>query len=145
MRNRISKYVGEFAHNVLTLAELQAQLLVADLRHCRHKLFVPGLVLLVGVALALACFPFALIVLALCIKETVGTTYAASFLIVLGLGIVTGASLCTFSWIQIRKHTAVLSRSQQELVRNVLWIKKVLERSRIKRGNSFDNSWRTDS
>jgi hypothetical protein len=53
------------------------------------------------------------------------------------------AMVCVIAWSYVRQHMAVLGRSQQELVRNLRWIKKVLERSRITRRNNIDNSWRT--
>jgi hypothetical protein len=53
------------------------------------------------------------------------------------------ALVCTIGWYQVRERVAVLGRSQQALARNLRWIKKVLERSRITRRNNIDNSWRT--
>jgi uncharacterized membrane protein YqjE len=135
--------VGEFAHDVFTLAELQAQLLAADVREGSQRVLVPGLALLCGVALGLACLPIALAGLALLIIQVFGTSYAAGFLIVVGVSAVVSALLCVIGLMQIRRHAAVLGRSQQELVRNLRWIKKVLERSRKTRSNSNDNSWRT--
>ena len=135
--------MGEFAHDVFTLAELQAQLFVADVQECGQRVLVPGLVLLCGVALGLACFPIALAALALLVIQVFETSYAAGFLMAVVVGAVLSALLCVIGWFQVRQRVAVLGRSQQELVRNLRWIKKVLERSRITRRNSIDNSWRT--
>jgi uncharacterized membrane protein YqjE len=139
----LARDVGEFAHDVLTLAELQAQLFAADLRECGRRVFVPGLVLLCGAALGLACFPIALAALALLVIQVFETSYAAGFLIVVGVGAVLSALVCVIGWIQVRQRLAVLGRSQRELIRNLRWIKKVLERSRITRRNSIDTTWRT--
>ena len=139
----LARDVGEFAHDVLTLAELQAQLLAADVQECGQRVLVPGLVLLCGVALGLACFPIALAALALLFIQVFETSYAAGFLIAVVVGAVLSALLCVIGWLQIRERVAVLQRSRQELVRNLRWIRKVLERSRITRRNSIDNSWRT--
>jgi hypothetical protein len=139
----LAQDVGEFAHNVLTLAELQAQLFAADAQECGQRALVPGLVLLGGVALGLTCFPIALAALALVLIEVFQTSYAAGFLITAAVGAVLSALMCAIGWFQVRQHLALLGRSQQELVRNLRWIKKVLERSRISRRNSNDNSWRT--
>ncbi len=135
--------IGEFAQNVLTLAELQSQLLAADVREFGRQVFVPGAVLLCGVALALACFPLALVALALWLVEVFAISYAAGFSIALGVGTVASTVMCLMGWHQVHGHVTVLRRSQQELVRNLRWIKKVLERTRITRTNSLDNSWRT--
>jgi membrane protein implicated in regulation of membrane protease activity len=139
----LARDVGEFAHDVLTLAELQGQLFVADIQECGQRVRVPGLILLCGAALGLACFPIALAALALVVVEVLGTSYAAGFLIAAGVGAVLSALLCIIGWYQVRERVSVLGRSQQALVRNLRWIKKVLERSRITRRNSIDNSWRT--
>ena len=71
------------------------------------------------------------------------TSYAAGFLTALVVGAALSALLCAIGWHQVRERVTVLGRSQQALVRNLRWIKKVLERSRITRRNSIDNSWRT--
>ena len=138
----LARDVGDFAHDTFTLAELQAQLFVADVRECRQRVLVPGLVLLGGVALALACFPIALAALALWLAQVLETSYTVGFLIAVVLGAVFSALLCVIGCLQIRGRLAVLRRSQQELIRNLRWVKKVMERSRITRGNSLDNSWR---
>ena len=139
----LARDVGEFAHDVIMLGELQAQLLVTDMRECSRRVLVPGLVLLCGIALGLACFPIALAALALLLIQVFETSYAAGFLIAVVAGAVLSALLSVIGWFQIRKRAAVLRRSQQELVRNLGWIKKVLKRNRITRSNSIDNSWRT--
>jgi uncharacterized membrane protein YqjE len=141
--NALAHDVGEFAHNVLTLAELQGQLLVADVQECGRRVFVPGLVLITGLALGLTCLPIALAAMALLIAQVFQTSYAAGFLITAAVGAAVSALLSAIGWVQVRKRVAVLGRSQQELVRNLQWIKKVLERSRITRTNNTDNSWRT--
>ena len=135
--------VGEFAHDVFTLAELQAQLLAADVRECSQRVLVPGVALLGGVVLGLASLPIALAGLALLIIQVFGTSYAAGFLSAALVGAVLSALLCVIGLVHVRRQVAVLGRSQQELVRNLRWIKKVLERSRNTRSNSNDNSWRT--
>ena len=126
-----------------TLAELQAELLVADVQQCGQRVLVPGLVLLCGVTLGLTCFPIALAALALLIVQVFETSYAAGFLMTVAVGAVLSGLLCVIGWFQIRARVAVLGRSQQELVRNLRWIKKVLERKRSTRTNGIDNSWRT--
>jgi len=139
----MARDVGEFADDALTLAELQGQLLVADVRECGQRVLLPGLILLWSVALGLACFPITLVGLALLVVQVFAISYPTGFLIVALVGAVLSALVCTITWLQVRKRLAVLGRSQQELVRNLRWIKKVLQRSRITRGNGIDNSWRT--
>jgi hypothetical protein len=135
--------VGDFAHDVFTLAELQVQLLAADVKQCSRRVLIPGVALLCGVALGLACLPVALAGLALLVIQVFGTSQAAGFLIVAGVAGLLSGLLSVIGLIQVRQRVAVLGRSQQELIRNLRWMKKVLERSRITRNSRIDDSWRT--
>ena len=139
----LARGVGEFAHDVLTLAELQAQLFVTDAKQCVRRVLVPGLVLLCGVALGLACFPIALAGFALWLSQVFEISYAAGFLLAAVVGAVLSALLCVVGWFQVRTRVAALRQSQQELVRNLAWIKKVLQNKRITRISGIDDSWRT--
>ena len=122
--------MGDFTHDVLTLAELQAQLLAADVRECRNRVLTPALVLSCGLAISLACFPIGLTALALYLVQSYNLSYAAGFLIAFIVGAVLGALLSVIGCLQVRKSLAFLGRSQHELIRNLRWIKKVLDHSR---------------
>jgi uncharacterized membrane protein YqjE len=135
--------VGEFAHDVLTLAELQVQLFVTNLQECGRRVFVPGMVLLTGAALGLSCILFALAALALLLIEVFETSYATGFLLAAVVGAILSALLGASGWFLVRQRLALLRPSQEELVRNLHWIKKVIERKRTTRSDSTDNSWRT--
>jgi len=59
-------------------------------------------------------------------------------------GTVLSGLLTMIGWFQVRKQMTVLQRSQQELVRNLRWLKKILVRDRLTRNqNGPNNSWRT--
>jgi len=135
--------VREFAHNVLTLAELQAHLFVADVQECGQRIMIPGIVLICGVVLGMACFPLALVVLALFLVQLFEVTYAMGFLIAFAAGAVLSALLVAIGYLQVREHAILLQRSREELRRNLNWIKKVLKRSRTTRSDPNDQSWRT--
>ena len=122
--------VGDFAHDVLTLAELQAQLLAADAQECRQRVLIPALLLFGGLAVSLACFPVGLAALALYLVQSYKMSYATGFLIASIVGAVLGSLLSVFGCFQVRKSLAVLQRSQHELIRNLRWIRKVLDHSR---------------
>jgi uncharacterized membrane protein YqjE len=139
----LARDVGEFAYDVFILAELQVQLFVADVKEYGQRVLVPGLAVLIGATLGLACFPFALAALALWLVQAFELSYAMGFLLAALVGAMASALLCVIGCVQIRKHAAVLGHSKQELIRNLNWIKKVLERNRITRGNRTDDSWRT--
>ena len=139
----LARDVGEFAYDVFTLAELQVQLFTSDMQECGQRVLVPGLVLLCGAALGLACFPVALAALALLFIQVFETSYATGFLLATIVGAISSVLLCVSGWFLVREPLTLLRRSQEELVRNLRWIKKVLERDRTIRSNRTDNSWRT--
>jgi hypothetical protein len=139
----MARDVGEFADGVLTLAELQVQLFVADAKEYSRRALIPGLVLLCGMTLGIACLPIALAAFALWLIQVFEISYAAGFLIVAAAGMVFSLLLCVLGWFQVRKCWKVLQRSQRELVHNLGWIKKVLQHQRTTRINGLDNSWRT--
>ncbi len=141
--NGLAQDVGDFAQGVLTLTELQAQLFVADLQECRQRVFIPCLILLCGAGLGMACLPIALAALALGLIQTLETSPAVGFLLAVLIGALVSLPLCAIGWFQVRGRMAVLRRSQQELIRNLHWIKKVLKRNRSTRNDRTDNSWRT--
>lgn len=120
---------GNFAQDVLTLAELQAQLLAIDVRECRARMTVPVLLLLGGFAIALACFPIGLAAFALCLIQFFNTTYATGFLIAFLVGAILGTLMSIIGWRRVGNRLTVLKRSQHELARNLLWIKKVIGHS----------------
>ena len=139
----LARDVGEFAHDVFALAELQTQLFVTDLRECGRRALVPSLLLVGGVTLGLSCIPFALAALALLLIQVFETSYATGFLLATIVGAILSSLLCVSGWFLVRQRLTVLRRSQAELVHNLRWIKKVLERNRGTRSDSTDNSWRT--
>lgn len=124
--------VGDFSHDVLTLAELQAQLLAADVKECRQHLLGPALLLLGGAAVSLACVPIALAALALFLVQFFNTSYASGFLLASVVGAILGVLLSAAGWRHVGRQLAVLRRSKHELIRNLSWIKKVLNHSRTR-------------
>lgn len=133
----VMRKVGDLAHDVLTLVELQAQLFAVDVTQCSRRLRLFGMLLLGSVVLAWACFPVLLATLALGLVEAFGLTPATAFFLAVLVGLVLSVVLGTFSWYQIRKATSVLNRSGEELKRNLRWVKGVLKRGGSRGGRSI--------
>ena len=125
----LAKDVGAFANDVLTLTELQSQLLVADAREFGNRAAVPSLALLGGLILGLACIPIALVTVALGLVQFLEISHFVAFLIVVITGAICGILMCVIGWLQLRKSVAVLGRSREELMRNLRWIKRVIATS----------------
>ena len=124
--------VNTFVSDVLTLAELQSQLLDADIREFAGRGWISSLVLISGLALGLASLPIALITVALGLVHWLEVSYFTAFLIVVIAAAIGSSGLSIVGWIQLRRRTAVLRRSKDEFTRNLQWIKKVLTSNRLR-------------
>jgi hypothetical protein len=113
-------------HDVIELAELQAELLAVDLKHTSTNVKSSLVMAVIGVCTLLGSLPVALIALAeLCIQQfewSKAAGYGVATLVgLLGSGAVLGAA-----WTQFRNGFSALKRSREELNRNVAWIKSSL-------------------
>jgi hypothetical protein len=130
--------VGGFAHDLLMLAELQAQLLLAEVLEFRQRSILPCLFLVSGLMLGTACFPIALITLALVLAQVANLSMAIAFLIVLGFGSVGSLLLTILGLLQVRKSKQFMPRSQEEFARNYQWMKSAFNKRQMVRRNSPD-------
>jgi hypothetical protein len=126
----LAKDLGAFANDVLTLTELQSQLLVADAREFGSRATVPSVALIAGLILGMACAPIALVTVALGLVHFLELSHFTALLIVVVAGLISSLLMSIIGWMQIRKRAAVLGRSRDELMRNLHWIKRVIASSR---------------
>jgi hypothetical protein len=117
--------VGDFAHDVLTLAELQTRLLLVDVSEARTRALRPLVFGVVGVVLLLASFPVALFGLA-ALLELTGLPAWASLLIAAFIGLAVSGVLGLLAWRTIRTTFAVFNRSRDEFLQNLARIKSTL-------------------
>jgi len=122
--------VGDLLHDVVSLGELQAELLAVDARESVQKAVMPLVLLGIGIAAGLAAFPVLLIALAeglvLGLSWKPPLAYVVSGLV----GAALGGGLVYAAWRQAADVIAVFKRSQDELAENVRWIKYALTRGR---------------
>jgi hypothetical protein len=123
--------VGSLANDAVTLTELQTQLLAADVREYGRRVWFPSMILLAGLALGWAFFPIALVTIALGLVHYWAMSYLLAFLLVSVLAAIGSALLCIIGYKMVRGRAAVLSRSRNELLHNLRWIKRVLTRTRF--------------
>jgi glycerol uptake facilitator-like aquaporin len=122
--------VGDLLHDVVSLSELQAQLLAVDARESVEKAKTPIGLLIGGVSLAMGAVPVLLLSLGEALTLWFGWERALSYL-VSGLGgAVIAAVLLFLAWQQTGGVLAVFDRSRVELAENVRWIKYALTRGR---------------
>jgi hypothetical protein len=125
IRRKMSSVAGDIA----SLAELQMRLFRLDFQEAAARLILPAVFGAIALVLALGCVPVALLGFGYLLRELSGLSFWASFLIVAGGAIVVVAALLTVAWFRVRSSLHVLHRSQEELKRNIRWIKQVLSAS----------------
>ena len=124
----VARNTGELLQDLVTLAELQARLLVLDVRDGAQRLLWPVGLLLVGTAIAVACLPVAFITVALALVETTKLTLAQAFGVSLLSGMVLTTLIAGLGWALFRRRPDLLERSRAEWQQNVKWTKHALRR-----------------
>jgi Putative Actinobacterial Holin-X, holin superfamily III len=122
--------LNQLAKDVITLCELQAELLQVDLRDWLRRCVAPTLALVaVAAVLALASMPLALLSLAYCLVEFAGLSIAASMLIAAAAGLAAAAACGFAAWRIVKRERGTFERFNVELTNNLRWLKQVLSRS----------------
>lgn len=124
----VARGTGEFLQDVFTLSELQAKLLLVDLRQALDNLLWSAIAVAIGGALGLACLPVALVTIALTIVETTRLSHAQAFGATLAAALLIAALLAGFGVWRLRRSGDVLNRSISEWRQNVKWVKDALRR-----------------
>lgn len=123
----VADNLGHFAHDVVTLAELQYELFKSDASNCVGDVARSSAIGIGSVAIALGTIPVLLLAVAYGIHAA-GLPMWASALIASGIGL---ASAAAFGFIAVRglqKSTTAFASSKNELKQNVDWLKFILRR-----------------
>ncbi len=122
--------LGSLGADLVSLAELQLELLTVDagetLKHAR----VPAFLIVLAVGFVLGSCPLALLGLSWWIASLTVLTVAESALIVALGGLILAAILFFIAWKGLRVGVAALKRSREEFHNNLEWIKHVLKHPR---------------
>ncbi len=121
--------LGELAHDVVQLAELQVQLLAADSRTMVRSARRWAIALVAACVIALGSFPIAVLGMAYIVAWS-GLNLALSMLLVALVVIAVSAGVVMLSARRMKAAAAPLERSWHELKRNVEWIKQSVSKSR---------------
>jgi len=128
---RVAANFSELAGDVARLVELQAAMLKEDFRLSYRKL-VRGIVLLaVGVAVALGTIPVLLASLAALLNMLFDIGWAASGAIAGAIGLII-AGIATYVGLSAARDSKPLTRSLREFKGNMVWLKEVLTRDRVR-------------
>src|SRR5271165_3244741 len=118
----VTQSVGQVVHDIVALAELQVQLFKSDALETGQRFMQPMAVFTLGILLLLATIPVCLIAVALGLVA-VGLTPVAAFALVAIISIVAAGALTAWAWLRFHAMPAAFARSQEELARNITWIK----------------------
>ncbi len=121
-----ARNVNGLAHDALTLLQLQGRLLRIESTAWFQGLVRPTLCAIIGSVLALACAPILLFSVAAFLVEFAGMTYTLSLIIAACIGVAAAAVFLWIAWRTLQTPSDALSRSREELERNVDWLKKTL-------------------
>jgi len=122
--------VGDLVHDIVSLAELQAELLGLDARESVEKAKSPLVMLAVGGVLALGAVPVLLLALGEALHSFADWDRSLAYLVSGLVGTVIGGVLV---WAASRKAGDVIGvfmRSRVELAENIRWIKYAVTRGR---------------
>jgi hypothetical protein len=123
----VAQNMSELAHDVVTLIELQTQLVKEELSGWTRSMVTPLVLLVIGVVLGLSCLPIALLCLAHVLVEFAGLSQATSLLITVLIGYLVAVAVAALGVYRLRRSLHPLQRSREEFTRNISWIKRVLK------------------
>ena len=125
----VAKGMGELAHDIVSLAELQLELFRVDCREGLRRILIPVALLMSAGIVALGTVPIVLILIAEILTQAAGLSRAAAFSIAAMCGFVLAVIMGVAGWSYMRGVVHVFERSREELTSNMTWIKHVLKRS----------------
>jgi len=114
------------AHDVIELGELQAQLLVHDVKSTGQKTRTSLILAVVGACVLLGSVPVVLFALAELFVEQFGWTESAGFAVSALIGIAVSAGILAAAWNRLSAGLSSMQRSRDEFSRNIAWIKSSL-------------------
>ena len=124
--NTVAKNMGEVLHDIVALVELQAELFKIDIRESITRLAFPAVLVLAGTAIAVGTIPVALLMFMEILVAAGGLPYWLALLAAAVLGFGLATILLIVGWRVLKKPFEAFRRSQDELKRNIDWIKRTL-------------------
>ena len=123
----VGRNVAGLTHDLISLAELQTQLVMVDVREGTAKCLLPIALMVGAVLLALGTMPVVLLGIGWALVNLAGFSEGGAFLLVSVLALAVAAGSGWWSVRKLQSAWSVLSRSRQELSENIRWIKRALK------------------
>jgi hypothetical protein len=121
---------SELTHDVIELAELQAQLLSLDIKSTTQKTRTSLILAVVGICLLLGSIPIGLAAVAYIFIDGLSWSHAAGYSVAMLIGLTLSGGFLAAGYLQITKGMGALKRSREELSRNIAWVKSSLRSQR---------------
>ena len=126
----VSRNIGDFVGDVMSLGEMQVQLFALDLQEACQKAVAPALGAAAAILVASGSIPILLMAVAWCLVTRAGLPQDVAFLVTFaGAAILAGAA-GWFCWLRLSTVAPIVIRSAGELSQNMRWIKHALQKRR---------------
>lgn len=122
--------LGNFGVDILTLAELQAELLRVDSKDAVRQAIWPSVLAIVGLGFIMGCFPLAVFGISWWLAGATSLSLAGASLVVAGTGLVIAGLVFYAAWRSLTQVWGYFGRSREELKQNLNWIKRALVQRR---------------
>lgn len=126
-------HLGDLGADLISLSELQIELLSVDARDAMRESCFPMILLFLGIGLVIGACPVMLLGVSWWLSTITNLSLAASFLMVALCGLLISATLFFFAWKGLKQSLGLLKRSRTELKSNIQWIKKILSEKHYSR------------
>lgn len=123
----MGRNLADLSHDLLTLVELQCQLLFVDIAEGKSKSILPLILIVSGCLLALAALPVLLLAFGWMLVNLGELSQHAAFFIVSLSAIALAGGAVWGGFKLLSRAMAVLGRSRQEMRENLEWIKFALK------------------
>jgi hypothetical protein len=117
---------ADLTHDIIELGELQAQLLVCDVKKTSQNVRTSLVLFIIGIGLLLGCVPIILMTLAELLRWQWDWSPPAAYAVAAFVGLVCCAILLGLGYMKIKTGFEALNRSREELNRNIAWLKSTL-------------------
>ena len=114
------------AHDVIELGELQAQLLALDVKRTSRDARGAFVLTVVGASFLLCSISVGLFALAELLVEELGWDKSTADFVTAVVGVAVGGGILAAAWCQWQSGMSALTRSREELSRNIAWLKMSL-------------------
>lgn len=124
----VASSIADLAGDVVELAELNVRLVKADAREAGQRVIRPILLLMISLAMMIACLPVIGFGLASAVAVSFDWSLWLSQLLVGLLMAALAIAMCLGSLSRIKSAASPFQRSSTELANNVDWFKSVIKR-----------------